>query len=270
MRKLLIMIIGIVWALPMLADDYNPTNPAEPYTRHRVTTSATPFGYTSGGGMYVSDTQITLSTSAYNSNYSFNHWTKDGVFYSNEQTCTYIVEEKATAFVAVYDYVPQNPSEPQFSNQFKLFLTNNIPSACSFNRTSGSKVEADTYVWVTAYTSNAYEFLGWYQDGEKVSDALSFNFLMPGGNTTLTAKFNYNPQNPDDPSSSSGDDVVNVAVGDVNEDKIVNVSDAVDLLQSYLNGVTDELKLSVADVDNNGVVNVSDAVEIISKYLNNK
>lgn len=265
MRKLLMMIIGMVWALPMLADDFNPDNPAEPYTKYKVTTTATPFGYTSGGGMYMSDDVITLSTSAYSSDYTFNHWTKDGAFYSSEQNCTYTVEAKRTDFVAVYDYTPQDPAEPQFSNQFRLFLTNNISSACSFNMTSGAKVEADTYVTVTAYTSNAYDFLGWYQGSEKVSDALSFNFLMPAENTTLTARFSYNPENPDEPNATDY-----TVVGDVNEDKVVNVSDAVDLIQAYLGGTTSELKMSVADVDDNKVVNVSDAVEIITKYLNNK
>ena len=63
--------------------------------------------------------------------------------------------------------------------------------------------------------------------------------------------------------------VAPVLVGDVDGNGIVNVSDAVDLIDYYLKGTTDQLDPAVADLDSNGIINVSDAVEIIEKYLHN-
>lgn len=59
-------------------------------------------------------------------------------------------------------------------------------------------------------------------------------------------------------------------LGDVNKDGIVNVSDAVDIVEHYIEGRTSELNIIISDVDGNGVINVSDAVEIVDMYINNE
>lgn len=265
MRRLLMIIVSIVWAFPMLADDFNPANPPDPYTKYKVVTSATPTGYTSGGGSYLPNTEISISTSSASVNYTFSHWTKNGEYYTNAVSFRYTVEPQKTEFVAVYDYNPVNPSDPQATNQYRLYLTTNIPSACTFNRTSGAKAEADTYVTVTATKSMGYDFLGWYEGSTKVSDKLSFRYLMPFSNATLTARFEYNPQNPGDPGSSQ-DDVQNTKLGDVNGDGSVNTTDAVLIINYYL-GKTKEINKRAADVNSDGAVNTTDAVLIINKYL---
>ena len=185
--------------------------------------------------------------------------------------------------VAVYEYYyepvvpdpfnPSNPSEPGYTNAFCLYLTTNVSGACSFNRTSGAKVEADTYVSLTATTSQNYTFDGWYRNGIKIADTKTFSFLMPAESTTLQAVVSYNepvvlpfnPTNPDEPGYTSF-----IWPGDVNEDGVVNVMDATMLIGAYLNNTTDQLNMSVADVNQDGIINVMDATEIISIYLNNK
>ena len=250
-------------------EEYNPEDPPEPYTRFKLTVTATPMGYTSGSGMYLLGDVAYISTSAYSIDYTFSHWNRNGVHYSDVQSFQYTVTAERATFEAVYDYTPQDPAEPLSDNRYRLYLTNNIPEACSFNFSSGSKREADSYVNVVAYPSPDYDFLGWYEGSTLVSSVLNFNYLMGYKTTTLTARFEYNPPSPGEPISAGGD-VENGLLGDVNGDGKVNVSDAVDLIGYYLNNKTSELNASIADVDKNGTINVSDAVEIIDKYLNNK
>jgi hypothetical protein len=81
----------------------------------------------------------------------------------------------------------------------------------------------------------------------------------------------YNPDSPADPFGDANQTSVDTGrKGDVNWDGLVNISDAVLLVNYYLNGTVDELPLSSADVNNDGEVNISDVVEIVNLYLNNQ
>lgn len=271
MRKIIILLM-LLWSGISIhgQDEYNPTNPGEPYARYKLTVSATPTGYVSGGGMYLLGDQVTVNTSASSQDYTFSHWTKNGTFYTDEPSFTYTITSEITKLEAVYDFTPVNPAEPVSNNQFRLYLTNNITQACSFNRTSGAKAEVDEYVYVQAYPNSGYDFLGWYENGVKVSDELAFNYMMGNASATLTARFAYNPVNPDEPASAGGSDIANTKEGDVNGDGVVNVMDAIALIGRYLQNTTEEIDTWVGDVNKDGTINVMDAIEIINRYLNNQ
>ena len=192
----------------------------------------------------------------------------NGAFYSESQSCTYTMGNEKAVFVAHYAFEPGSPAEPTLNLKNRLFLTSDPEGCCSFNRTSGAYVATDNYVAVTAYPNQGYDFLGWFKDGTKVSDAKSFNYYVEGSkDITLTARFKYNPANPGEPTSGGGDDIDNGKTGDLDGNKQVNVTDAVMLIQHYLNGTTNALPKSVADVNNDGNINVTDAVAIIQIYL---
>lgn len=199
-KNLLIMLFSIVWAVPALADDFNPDLPPEPNALYQIVAKATPVGNTSGTGSYREGETVFISTSNV-TGYIFSHWNKNGERYSTEQSFSYTVEanNNLIVFEAVWHYNPTPPSEPQSYNQYRLYLENNYADACSFNRVSGDLVEADDYVEITAYKSDAYKFEGWYQDGQLITKELSFNFQMPFANATLSAKFVYAPKLPGEP-----------------------------------------------------------------------
>lgn len=160
-----------------------------------------------------------------------------------------------------------NQSVPAATNAYSLYLTNNIASACTFNRTSGAKVEADSWVTITAIKSSAYEFLGWYKGGEKISNTLSFNYQMPHENTTLEARFKYNPQNPGDPNSQNGGDVAQTKVGDANNDGKINVSDF-SAIAGYIMGTPPATFVEkAADVNADNKINVSDLTGVATIIL---
>jgi len=251
-----------VWA------DYNPENPAEPQACFWLTTIVSPSGagWASGSGLYAQGSSAYIYTSA-NSGYTFNHWElkSTGTSVSTSSSFSYIVGPQKDTLVAVYDYAPENPAEPSYSNRFRLYLTTNMEGCCAFNQTSGFKAEADDYISLTVYISPGYEFVGWYQNGVRISKSVSFMFQMPAMNTTLQAILSYNPVNPDEPSSTPY-----IATGDVNGDGVVNAMDATVLIGAYLKGTTDNLQQSVADVNHDGTINVMDATEIINIYLHNR
>lgn len=248
------------------AQDLNPSNPPEPLTYYKVSVSAEPYGYTSGSGRYLDGSQVTISTSA-KSDYTFSHWTKNGVEYSHEKSFTYTVTGEVVKFVAHYDYTPADPQEPSASYSHRLFLTNNIQEACSFNMSSGSKVDDDSYIFVKAYSNAGYDFLGWYENGLKVSDAESFNYLMGTENVTLEARYLYNPIDPNEPMGGMQDDVDNGIRGDVNGDGRVTVADAVAVMDYYLHWTAASDSDADYDVNGDGRVTVADAVETMNIYL---
>ena len=266
-------------SLPLLADDdFNPSNPAEPNLYFNVIVSCYPEGcaYVSGSGRWQSGTNITVSASARSTNYTFNHWEKDEeVFDTGGSTYfSYVTEEKTVRFKAVFDYTPVDPAEPISINEYRLFLNCTPEGACSFNISSGTRVSVGSWTYLSAYANNGYAFDGWYQGSTQVSTALSFNYYMESmENVTLTARFTYNPSNPGEPDldlselyEELGLTLSNKALGDVNGDGVIDVTDAVQIINNYLHN--NDVDKSVFDVNKDGTVDATDAVQVVNRYLN--
>jgi uncharacterized repeat protein (TIGR02543 family) len=273
-KTILTAVFPLLWVGALAQEEYNPENPPDPSVPYKVTVAVSPSeaGYASGGGKYSEGAQVYISTSA-NYGYEFQHWTLNGEYYANTPQLNYVMTAQPANFVAVYSFNPISPSDPVQNNySYRLYLTNNADDACTFNIVSGNKYQADQYVYVSAMNiSPGFVFQGWFQDGQKISDVTSFNYLMPYTNVTLTARFVYDPEPPPDPEMAEEQNNVDQGRrGDLNGDGLVNISDAVLLINHYLNGTTDELTIGVADVNNDGEVNISDAVEIVNRYLNNQ
>ena len=253
---------------------YNPENPPDPLMLFKVTVSAEPAeaGYVSGEGRYAEGDNVNLSTSIRNNDYEFLYWKQDGVQIDSPRNFSYTMGNNKTSFVAVYGYNPKSPQDPTAANNYRLYVNTDAEGSCTFNIANGTKFKADQYINVAAQNiSPGFVFLGWYADGQKVSSSASFNYLMPYKDVTLTASLVYDPVSPDDPvSSGDPQSIANGKSGDVNGDGVVNVADAVLLINHYLNGTTGELTFTRADVNRDIVINVSDAVEIINRYLNNQ
>ena len=255
-------------------EEYNPENPPDPLMLFKVTVSSEPAGagYVSGEGRYAEGSNVNLSTSIRDNDYEFLYWKQDGVQIDKPQYFSYTMGNKKTNFVAVYGYNPKSPQDPTAANDYRLYVDTDEEGSCTFNIANGQKHKADQYVYVAAQNiSPGFVFLGWYADGQKVSSSTSFNYLMPYKDVTLTARLVYDPVSPSDPESSADpQSIANGKSGDVNGDGVVNVADAVLLINHYLNGSTGELTFTRADVNRDIVINVSDAVEIINRYLNNQ
>ena len=271
---LLILSMGSVRA----QDDFNPANPAEPQVPvfyYPLTVTCDPAGAarTAGNGRYAPGTSVTVSTSA-NAGYTFSHWLLNGELYdATTMSFSFTTTDGAMDFKAVYDFTPNNPSEPTMRVKSRLYLSSEPEGICTFNRTSGAFVEADTYVNVNITgVDQLFEFVGWYQDGTMLTDIQSFNYLVEYHDATLTAKFRelpFNPDSPDDPMSSPDQtDIQTGLKGDANEDGTVNISDVVAVINAYITADTSRINVNLADMNDDSEINITDAVGIINVYLN--
>lgn len=273
-KVLLVLLLSVPITAGAQTNDYNPENPPDPQMRFKVTVTSEPSdaGYVSGGGWYNVGNTVNLSTSVRNNDYEFLYWMQDGVQIDSPKQFSYTMGDRKTNFVAVYGYNPKNPSDPTAADNYKLYLTTDAEGSCTFNMASGLKMKADQYINVAVQDiSPGFIFLGWYAGGQKVSNNASFNYLMPYEDITLTARLLYDPVSPGDPTSDyAQDDIQNTKLGDLNDDGIVNVTDAVILINHYLQNTTEELPIGVADINRDGILNVTDAVGIINIYLYNR
>ena len=262
---MLLLTIAGAWA-----DDYNPQNPPDPNPLFQLTVSVSPSeaGYVSGGGRYKEGQQVRLSTSR-RDNYVFQYWTCDGVQVSDQASFYYTMPQKSVNLVAVYAYNPTNPQDPTTANSYRLYVENNLEGSCTFNLTSGAKQQANQYVSVSAQNvSPGFKFLGWFVDEQQVNENLSFWYKMPTNDATLTARFEYNPDSPDEPSSSQTNiDNNEYALGDANGDGNVNVIDVVTAIDFILMKNPSDFVFTAADVNNDQTINVIDVVGIIDIIL---
>ncbi|MBO4561067.1 MAG: hypothetical protein J5705_03745 [Bacteroidaceae bacterium] len=188
---------------------FDPQPPSDPqyHYYYPVTVAVSPegAGYASGSGKYEAGTVVWINTSP-NSGYVFDHWEKDGVFYSNEQSFNYTMGEERPKFVAFYTYDPNAPSDPENTYQPKKRLYLTCPqNECSFNQTSGGKQVIGSTVRVVAYPNQGYQVIGWYLDDELLSASNGFDYVMPDHDVTLRVEVEYRPQMPGDPASQGGD-----------------------------------------------------------------
>lgn len=271
-------------------DDYDPSNPPEPNQMYSVTLQADPVGSATlqGAKFYKPGETVKVSTSAKNTadtKYRFLGWTLNGETVSTSSSYSFIMPDRFITLVAHYEdiyqtedpwegYDPTNPGEPQFTApKYRLTLTTNIEGSCSFNIASGDRYPAEQYVSLYPnYNPSDFKFLGWYQGGVLVSNVSKFSYLMPDGDVTLEAKFEeipFDPESPGEPSSSQ-DDVMTetLQMGDVNGDRVVNTTDAVAVINRYLNKEVLNFHEKQADMNRDGIINTTDAVAIINKYLN--
>lgn len=191
-------------------DPSNPSEPSEPQAYSRVYVESNPaeggsFNITSGNKYAVGSS---VDIRAYNnSNFIFKNWTEDGEVISTSSSFRYVVKNSSSKLVANFEYSPSNPSEPPVARlSHKLTLQCNPSGGGSFNISSGSEHVAGSAVSLYAYNNTYYSFKNWTQDGEIVSTSRSFTYTMPDKDVTLVANYDYdyNPQNPGEPSAPSG------------------------------------------------------------------
>lgn len=244
---------------------FNPDNPPEPLAQYKVSLACTPpeAAYTSGAGKYTTGTTVNIRTSARGSNYTFEHWLKDGAVYTTDMNFTYTVEARNVTFTAVWRFNPNSPPEPMAKNEYRLYLEQNMNGAGSFNRTSGAKAEAGSSVYLRAYNNQGFVFEGWYEGETLVNSNATFYYTMPAHHVTLTAHYRYDPNSPADPQSSQTD-IDNRLIGDVNGDGVITSADAVCIINYVVRKENAVFIEANADVNGDGVITSADAVCIIN------
>lgn len=254
------------------AQDFNPTNPPEPEASYKLTVNVYPAeaGKASGTGRYKLGSRVFINTSASDTDYAFKCWEKDGEIVSTSRSFYYTTGAADETLTAVYEYVifnPDSPAEPSEGYKWRLYLDCQPAEGCSFNLDSGSRHLAGENFNVIAYPSQGFIFEGWFNGETKISDSLTLPYKMPGSNTTLTARFSFVPDSPDEPQGGNQSNVDNTIKGDINGDGTVNVTDATTVIAYYL---SEQPYIKKYDINGDGVINVTDATIIISIFLTEK
>lgn len=181
--------------------DYNPDNPEEPSQKvfYNVRVSTTSGGEASGEGRYLQNETAFINASCYYG-YQFDYWTKNGVRQDDLPFgFDYTVLPENVEFVAHFKFAPDAPGDPSSHAYRQLYLTSEPAGMCSYNRTSGEKVEMGSWVNVCAYPNRGYQLVGWFRGETLVGSSLSFDYQIGNTDETLTAKFVYSPASPMDP-----------------------------------------------------------------------
>ena len=99
-------------------------------------------------------------------------------------------------------YNPPNPPEPAYYHTLTLIAdpAGGGSLTVSASSTVAGMIAEGASVTVTARNNSNFRFVCWEKDGETVSTSASYTFVMSSKDITLMAHFDYNPNNPAEPS----------------------------------------------------------------------
>lgn len=201
--RYLTLLVLLVGSISSWGQDFDPTNPAEPGlppSQLTLVVSPSDAGYVSGGGRYIEGASVPLRAYCY-TGFSFDRWTDaDGNTVSTSAYFSYTKGARKETLTANYKFNPTAPDEPQDP---ALILYYQLTLKCEEGGSvsGGGRYLEGSAVNLRAYTNTGFDFDGWYDiDGNRVSTSSNYSYTMPGKKTTLTARFNFNPSNPGEPS----------------------------------------------------------------------
>jgi uncharacterized repeat protein (TIGR02543 family) len=258
-NRIKLLLAFLFWAYAsQLSAQFNPPNPDEPNMKYKVTLAVEPAGVaeTSGEGVYANGDDVWISTSANNPNYVFDYWDKNGVFYDTLQSTHFVIAGDNVRFTAHYKYAPVNPNEPESRYLRRIYLKSLPEGVAQFSRISGEKSEVGSLYDVRAYGDTGYVFLGWYLDTVLICKTVDLSYIVPDYNVTLTARFKYDPGNPQDP--------IPFIIGDANGSGMVNVADITTVVSHIFGNTPAFFKPQAADVNSSGTINVADIAGIVN------
>ncbi len=154
-------------------------------------------------------------------------------------------------------YNPSNPAEPGV--YYTLTLKCSPENAGSFNISTVTTQSQGAGVNLRANANTGFKFIGWEEKGNQISRDASYNFTMRGYNTTLVAKFEYDPNSPSEPSQPNLPEYATINIG---------VSPANSGTHNISNGnkyeIGSSVKLSTYNNSNFAFVNWTQDGEVIS------
>lgn len=196
--------------LPLWAQssDYNPANPGDPQVpirKYSLKLKASPSNGCSFN--YASEQKWEASKQIYveaypNSGFQMVAWVCGKDTLSRERGFYYTMPERNVELTALLKYNPKNPENPEEMNtKYTVQLTASPTNGGSFNFSS-DRFTAGSSIDLYAYPSNGFVFRKWMSGDSVISNEQSFRFVVPKKKTQLTAIFEYDPQNPDNPNKN--------------------------------------------------------------------
>lgn len=209
-HRILFMLFLCLAQLPLWAQssDYNPANPGDPQVpirKYSLKLKASPSNGCSFN--YASEQKWEASKQIYveaypNSGFQMVAWVCGKDTLSRERGFYYTMPERNVELTALLKYNPQSPENPEEMNtKYTVQLTASPANGGSFNFSS-DRFTAGSSIDLYAYPSNGFVFRKWTSGDSVISNEQSFRFVVPKKKTQLTAIFEYDPQNPDNPNKN--------------------------------------------------------------------
>lgn len=209
--SLLLISLIVQLCLAQSGEGYNPENPADPQLYYSLTLASAP---KNGGSVtsHVNTKMLTAGTEVYcyanpKQGYKFKQWMEGEDIVSVESSFSYTMPDRNVTLIAYFDkdssgYNPENPEDPSikgYSHKVSLYATPSV--AGSFNSSYFELCEGDS-TNIYAYPQNGYRFEAWLKNGKVYSVENPLTIVMGTTNQAYTAKFSYNPENPNDPGAN--------------------------------------------------------------------
>ena len=209
-HRILFMLFLCLAQLPLWAQssDYNPANPGDPQVpirKYSLKLKASPSNGCSFN--YASEQKWEASKQIYveaypNSGFQMVAWVCGKDTLSRERGFYYTMPERNVELTALLKYNPQSPENPEEMNtKYTVKLTASPANGGSFNFSS-DRFTAGSSIDLYAYPTNGFVFRKWMSGDSVISKEQSFRFVVPKKKTQLTAIFEYDPQNPDNPNKN--------------------------------------------------------------------
>lgn len=193
-----LFVLMLSWTIEGWAQ-FNPPNPQEPSIGYKIELECTPtdVAWLYGSGTYNDGTYANISAYSDNGSYVFDYWECDGEVYSRNSSFRYKLSTRDVKFIAHYQYKPDNPEEPNSHFMRKIYLKSEPEDVASFNFYSGDKFELGSIVPIFETNRQwGYEFTGWYDGDELVSNKPEFDYTVMDKDVTLIAHYQFNPNSP--------------------------------------------------------------------------
>lgn len=196
--------------LPLWAQssDYNPANPGDPQVpirKYSLKLKASPSNGCSFN--YASEQKWEASRQIYveaypNTGFHMVAWVCGKDTLSRERGFYYTMPERNVELTALLKYNPQSPENPEVMNtKYDVQLTASPANGGSFNFSS-ARFTAGSSIDLYAYPGNGFVFRKWMSGDTVISKEQSFRFVVPKKKTQITAIFEYDPKNPDNPNKN--------------------------------------------------------------------
>jgi len=188
---------------------YNPSNPAEPGVYYTLTLKCFPenAGSFNIGTVTTQSQGVGVNLRAYaNTGFKFIGWEERGNQISTDASYNFTMRGYNTTLVAKFEYDPNSPSEPSQPNLPK-YATINIgvspDNSGTLNISDGNKYEVGSSIKLSTSNKSNFTFVNWTQNGEIISTATSFNYVVKESNPLIVANYRYEPGSPSEPGKPS-------------------------------------------------------------------
>ncbi|MCR5850152.1 MAG: chitobiase/beta-hexosaminidase C-terminal domain-containing protein [Bacteroidaceae bacterium] len=216
-RYIYYVLISLLLPLSMVAQTggYDPVNPPDPNwpggteKYYQVIFESIPYG--AGRFSINSYSKFkegeTVSITAYNHDDCYFICWKDveGNEVTTDPTLVFTMPASDVKYYAIYSYDPANPANPEVVNHYMLSIRFD-PEVAGYSNFKDQKVAEGSTQSLYAYINSGFRFLYWKDaDGIILGTDQQLNYLMPSHASTLTACYEYNPEDPMQPGTNVWD-----------------------------------------------------------------